>query len=53
MKNIIIISFISFIFTQNTFTLEDINPTSLSYQQEIGPWYYPGDVTLYYFGHQS
>ena len=53
MKKIILFGLISFIYSQNTFNLQDINPTSTSYQQEIGPWYYPGDVTLYYFGHQN
>ena len=38
---------------QYNFTLEDVNPTSETYGQEIGPSSYPGIVTLYYFTHQN
>ena len=48
---------ISIIFTalglaQYDFNLSDINPSSPTYGQDIGPQTFPGIPTLYYFGHQ-
>ena len=33
------------------FLLEDINSSSQSYGNEIGPLYFEGQITLNYFGH--
>jgi hypothetical protein len=53
MKNIFIfISFITFALTQYDFNLTDVNSTSPTYGQDIGPQSFPGIPTLYYFGHQ-
>jgi len=53
MKNIFIfISFITFALTQYDFNLTDVNSTSPTYGQNIGPQSFPGIPTLYYFGHQ-
>ena len=53
MKNILIsISFITFALTQYNFNLTDVNSTSPTYGQEIGPQSFLGIPTLYYFGHQ-
>ena len=34
------------------YSLNDINPTSLSYGHNIGSDYFEGQITLHYFGHQ-
>jgi len=36
---------------QFNYLLEDINSSSQSYGNEIGPSYYEGQITLNYFGH--
>ncbi len=41
---------LSFGFGQYDFSLEDLNDTSSSYEQEVNP---SGSVTLVYFGHYS
>ena len=41
------------IFAQGDFSLEDINPTSEYYGQNIGTSYFSGQVTLHYFGHYN
>ena len=35
------------------FTLEDINPASELYSQDIGPSFFSGQVSCYYFGKQG
>lgn len=41
-------------FTENpNFSLEDINPASEYYGQNIGPSFYDGQVSCYYFGKQG
>ena len=34
------------------YSLNDVNPTSSTYGQNIGPDYFGGQITLHYFGHQ-
>ena len=51
-KIFLLISFIAIAFTQYDFNLTDLNSTSPTYEQEIGPQSFPGMPTLYYFGHQ-
>ncbi len=52
MRNLLFILVLSVSFGQYTFSAQDLNPTSSTYSEEIGPETYPGVVTLYYFGHQ-
>ena len=33
------------------YLIEDINPSSQSYGNNVGPSYFKGKVTLHYFGH--
>ena len=35
------------------YSLTDINSTSDTYGTNIGPDFFPGQVTLHYFGHQN
>ena len=44
---------LSFALGQYDYTLEDINPSSEYYQQNVGTSYFPDQVTLHYFGHYS
>tara|TARA_Y100000590_G_scaffold460038_1_gene618473 strand:- start:630 stop:791 length:162 start_codon:yes stop_codon:yes gene_type:complete len=41
------------LFGQYDYSLEDINPTSEYYGQNIGTSYFSGQVTLHYFGHYN
>ena len=45
--------FISLVFSQYDYVLEDINPSSEYYGESIGTSYFPGQVTLHYFGHYN
>jgi len=45
---------ISFLFSQDyDYFLEDINPTSPTYGQMIGPTYFIGKSTIHIFSHQD
>ncbi len=35
------------------YSLEDLNPTSTSYQETIGTSYFSNKITIHYFGHYS
>jgi hypothetical protein len=35
------------------YSLEDINISSSTYGEAISPYYFQGQVTLHYFGHQN
>ena len=39
-------------FAQGNFSLEDLNPSSDSYGQFIGPDNYLEDIVILYFGHE-
>ena len=39
--------------TQYDYSLEDINPSSDYYGEDIGTSYFPDQVTLHYFGHYN
>tara|TARA_Y100001970_G_C14103387_1_gene786733 strand:- start:911 stop:1072 length:162 start_codon:yes stop_codon:yes gene_type:complete len=41
------------LFGQYDYNLEDINPSSDYYGQNIGTSYFSGQVTLHYFGHYN
>jgi len=43
----------SFSFGQYDFSLEDLNSTSPSYEQNVGPSIFNDQVALVYFGHYS
>ena len=52
MYRMLYILFISLIFT-NDYSLKDLNPSSVTYQENVGPSYFPDKVTVHYFGHYS
>ena len=43
---------ITFTFAQGNFSLEDLNPSSESFGQFIGPDNYLEDIVIVYFGHE-
>ena len=45
--------FLSMAFSAYDYSLEDINPSSEFYQQNIGTSYFPEQITLHYFGHYN
>ena len=48
------ITIISILVSQNfDYSLEDINPTSSTYGQMIGPSYFAGKSTIHIFSHQN
>ncbi len=51
MKNILLLILISFTFCQYNFSLEDLNPNSATFGEEVGPSNFLNQVTLIYFGH--
>mgnify|MGYP000094235329 CR=1 FL=1 len=53
-KQILFVVIISFLFSTNyDYSLEDINPTSDTYGQMIGPTYFTGKSTIHIFSHQD
>ena len=50
---ILIVSAVGIIAAQNNYFLEDLNPTSTSFGNTIGPSYYTNQVTLHYFGYYN
>jgi len=44
---------LTLLFGQYDYSLEDINPSSEYYNQNIGTSYFSGQVTLHYFGHYN
>ena len=44
---------VSFVLGQYDYSLEDINSSSEYYEQDVGTSYFPGQVTLHYFGHYN
>ena len=48
----LIILFPFLLFAQYDFGLEDLNYNSGTYQQIIGPSYFPNNVSVIYFGHE-
>ena len=51
MKFLIFFTFSTLILSQNDFSLEDLNPTSDHYGDNIGTSFFEGKVTLNYFGY--
>ena len=45
--------FISLSFSQYDYNLEDINPCSEYFGQNVGTTFFPDQVTLHYFGHYN
>ena len=45
------ITFLAYANGQYDYSLEDLNPSSTSYGDEIGTTYFQDHVTLHYFGH--
>jgi len=41
----------SFIYGQSDYSLEDINPSSDYYGDNVGTSFFEGKITLHYFGH--
>ena len=52
-KYLVMLTFLYIIFAQYDFNLINQNPNSESYGEGIGPNFFLGKVTLYYFGHQN
>ena len=48
----LIILFPILLFSQNDFGLEDLNNNSETYQQTVGPSFFPNNVCIIYFGHE-
>ncbi len=44
--------FDNFLFSQSNFELEDLNPNSEFYGQEIGPANFLGGISIIFFGHE-
>tara|TARA_B100001989_G_scaffold210248_1_gene159473 strand:- start:639 stop:809 length:171 start_codon:yes stop_codon:yes gene_type:complete len=42
----------NFLFSQNNFELEDLNPNSEFYGQVIGPSDFLGEISIIFFGHE-
>ena len=42
----------NFLFSQGNFNLEDLNPDSEFYGQQIGPSDFSGDICIIFFGHE-
>jgi hypothetical protein len=38
------------LYAQALYSLEDVNPNSITYESVIGPDYFGGKVVLHYFG---
>ena len=57
MKNVhistLIVFSISLMFGQYDYSLEDINPTSNYYEQNVGTSFFENQVTIHYFGHYN
>ena len=47
-----LISTITFVLAQGNFNLEDLNPSSESFGQLVGPDNYLEDIVIVYFGHE-
>ena len=45
--------FMSLVFGQYDYSLEDINSSSEYYEQNVGTSYFPNQVTMHYFGHYN
>ena len=44
---------LSLVFGEYDYSLEDLNASSESYQQNVGTSFFEGEVTLHYFGHYN
>ena len=44
---------VSLLLGQYDYSLEDINPSSEYYGEDVGTSYFPDQVTLHYFGHYN
>ena len=51
MKKITVLFITSIILGQYDYSLEDINPTSEYYGNNVGTSFFEGNITLHYFGH--
>ncbi len=50
---LLIVISLGIIVAQNSYSLEDLNSTSTTFGNTIGPSYYTDQVTLHYFGHYN
>ena len=44
---------VSFALGEYDYSLQDINPSSEYYEQNVGTSLFPGEITLHYFGHYN
>ena len=45
--------FLTLVFGEYDYSLEDINSSSEYYEENVGTSYFEGQVTLHYFGHYN
>ena len=48
-----LIFFITFLFSQYDYSLEDLNSSSDYFQDYIGTSYFSNQITIHYFGHYN
>ena len=49
-KYVIAFFMCSIVFSQDPYSLEDVNPNSITYGQNVGSSFFSGKVVLHYFG---
>lgn len=52
-KYLLVFIFFDLIYGQSDFSLEDINPSSETYEQFVGPSYFSDDVLIVGFFHEN
>ena len=50
--SLLIFFFVTSLFSQSNFELEDLNPNSEFYGQVIGPADFLGEISIIFFGHE-
>ena len=50
--SLLIFFFVTSLFSQSNFELEDLNPNSEFYGQVIGPDDFLGEISIIFFGHE-
>ena len=52
-RNLLVFIFFNFAFGQSDFSLRDINPSSETYEQFIGPSYFSDEALIVGFFHEN
>ena len=50
---IFIVSIFSFLLSQTSYSLEDLNTSSPTYGVDVGTTFFTNQVTIHYFGHYN